>query len=80
MLLEQHPTMRIEVKGQVIAPHRFSLCWAGFELYKPMSAEQLAEGRFRREKKKETREARKFAEENPLWVWEEQAKEEERGR
>jgi hypothetical protein len=81
MLLEQHPTMRIEVRGQMVAPHRYSLCWAGCELYNPRSAEQLAAGRKGRQHAKEVREAKKFAEENPLWEWAERANgEEERGR
>ena len=28
MLDEPHPTMRIEVKGRMVAPGRYSLCWA----------------------------------------------------
>ena len=50
MLLESHPTMRIEVRGEKVAPHRFNLCWAGFEVYHPKSDEQLASLRVSREK------------------------------
>jgi hypothetical protein len=28
MLREPHPTQRIEVRGQMVAPHRYSLCWS----------------------------------------------------
>ncbi|SRR5579883_834065 len=49
MLNEKHPTMRIEVSGEMVAPHRYSLCWAPIETYKPKTALQLAEARARRQ-------------------------------
>src|ERR1019366_7436789 len=52
MLNESHPTLRIEVRGEKVAPHRYSLNWAGYELYVPKTAEQLASLRVSREKKK----------------------------
>lgn len=66
MLLEPHPTQTIEVKGQRVHPHRYSLCWAPYELYHPKSAEQLSALRVSRERGKEERADKKFAEENPL--------------
>ena len=57
MLMEPHPTRRIEVRGQVVAPGRYSLCWAGYDLYVPRSAEQLAAARDRREQNALEREA-----------------------
>lgn len=39
MLLEPHWARTIEVRGQAVHPHRYSLCWAGYELYRPKSAE-----------------------------------------
>src|SRR4051812_50218948 len=54
--LEPHPTMRIEVRGQLVPPHRYSLIWAGCEVYEPKSAEQLAQLRASRENAKKGRE------------------------
>jgi hypothetical protein len=64
MLLEPHPTQRIEVRGERVAPHRYSLCWAPVEVYRPRSAEDLAALRERREAKA----VDKAAEENPLFA------------
>ena len=64
MLLEPHPTIRIEVGGEMVAPHRYSLCWAGYDTYKPRSAEQLASDRQRREERKVER----AAHEQPLFA------------
>jgi hypothetical protein len=81
MLLEPHPTMRIEVKSQLVAPHRYSLCWAPIETYQPRTAEQLAALRVSRETRKAEREQQKFEEDYPLWAMiERQEKEEERER
>jgi len=66
MLLEPHPTRTIEVLGQLVHPHRFSLCWAPYDLYEPMSAEGLAKLRQSRERKRHERADAKFAEDNPL--------------
>lgn len=66
MLLEPHPTKTIEVRGQHVHPHRYSLCWAPFELYHPKTAEELAALRVSRERGREERADKKFAEENPL--------------
>jgi hypothetical protein len=68
MLLESHPTMRIEVKGQSVAPHRFNLCWTPLETYSPRSAEQLAAARAKRERNKSERAERKWAKDNPLFA------------
>lgn len=51
MLMEHHPTLRLEVRGRMVAPPRYSLCWAGYEVSSPKSAEQLALLRERREAK-----------------------------
>ena len=59
MLLEPHPTRTIEVRGQMVHPHRYSLCWAPFELYEPQTAEQLAAARVKREERAVEREAEK---------------------
>src|SRR5262249_54006620 len=48
MLLEPHPTRGFEHRGKFCRIHRYSLCWAGFELYHPKTAEQLAQARARR--------------------------------
>jgi len=85
MLLEPHPTQRIEVKGQMVAPHRYSLCWASIELYEPRTPEQLAKFRASREAGKERRKQERFAEENPLLAQagikpEDVARKEDKGR
>jgi hypothetical protein len=64
MLLEPHPTMTIEVRGQRVHPHRYDLCFAPYELYHPKTAEQLAALRETRERKKDE----KWAEEYPLFA------------
>jgi len=70
----------IEVRGQVVHPHRYSLCWAPYELYVPKTAEQLAALRESRERGKAEREERKFREENPLLAWADENAEPEVGR
>jgi hypothetical protein len=84
MLLEPHPTRTIKVGGQSVHPHRYSLCWAPFELYVPKTAEQLAALRAIREERKQERAEKRWAEENPLLKWAGYGKEdmspEEKGR
>ena len=59
MLLEPHPTRGFEHRGQWCRTHRYTLCWAPYELYNPKSAEQLAALRESRERKKAEREDKK---------------------
>jgi hypothetical protein len=66
MLLEPHPTRGFVQRGQWRRIHRFSLCWAPFDLYEPRSAEQLAALRQTRERKREELADTAFAAENPL--------------
>ena len=81
MLREHHPMMTLEVKGQIVHPERYSLCWAPIETYQPRSAGQLAAARVKREKKKAERAEKKYAEERPLFAMiERQEKEEGRDR
>lgn len=82
MLLEPHPTQTIEVRGEIVHPHRYSLCWAPIETYSPRSAEELAALRVSREAKKAEREEEAWRRENPLLAWAEKVKrgEEERER
>jgi hypothetical protein len=47
---EFHPTMTIEVKGEIVHPYRNSVCWAPIELYHPKSADLLARLRESRER------------------------------
>jgi hypothetical protein len=68
MLLEAHPTLRIEVKGHFVAPHRFNLCWAPLETYAPRTAEQLAATRVTRERNKAKTAEKKWAKDNPLFA------------
>jgi hypothetical protein len=80
MLQESHPTLRIEVKGEQVAPSRYSLCWAAIETYQPRSAEQLAAARIRRERNKAEREQKQFEQEYPLFAHLDKNEEEGRGR
>jgi hypothetical protein len=81
MLQEPHPSMRIDVRGQLVAPHRYSLCWAPIEKYTPRSADQLAAARVTRERNKAIKEQAKFERDFPLWAEiERHEKEEGRGR
>ena len=68
MLLERHPTMLIEVRGEKVHPLRYSLCWAPIETYQPRSAEQLAAARIRRERNKAEREQKKYERDYPLFA------------
>jgi hypothetical protein len=61
--------MRIEVRGQLVAPHRYSLCWAAIERYEPHTAEDLARLRESREQRKTQLEEKRWAEANPLLSW-----------
>jgi hypothetical protein len=80
LLLEPDPVRTIEVRGEQVHPHRYSLCWAPVELYEPKTAEQLAALRASRERGKAARAAKRWAEENPLLAWAEDARREEEGR
>lgn len=73
-LLELELTRTIEVRGEPVHPHRYSLCWAGYELYEPSSAERLAALRKSRERKRGERAEQRFREENPLLAWAESIK------
>jgi hypothetical protein len=68
LLLERHPTMTIEVRGEKVHPLRYSLCWAPIQTYQPRSAEQLAEARTRRQRKKAERDEPKYEREYPLFA------------
>ena len=68
MLHEPHPTHGFEHAGKWCRIHRHSLCWAPFDLYEPMTADQLAALRVGRERKRAEREDRKWAEREPLWA------------
>jgi len=69
MLLEPHPTRGFEHQGRFVHVHRYSLCWAGYELYQPKTAEELAALRAMRERRKAEQEEKAWAEENPLLAW-----------
>ncbi len=72
MLLEPDPERTIEVGGKRVHPHRYSLYWAGYDVYRPRSAEALASLRASRERAKQERAERKWAEENTLLAWREE--------
>jgi hypothetical protein len=83
MLLEPHPTRGFTHRGQWCPTHRYSLCWAPYELYEPKSAEGLAELRASRERKKAERADKRWAEAYPLLAQAEKAQQtppEEKGR
>src|ERR1700730_14549296 len=69
MLLEPHPTAGFTHNGQFVRTHRYSLCWAPFELYHPKTADQLAGQRATRERNKAERAEKKWQEDNPLLAW-----------
>jgi len=69
MLLAPDLERTIEIRGQRVHPHKYSLCFAPYELYVPKSADALAALRVSRERGKAEREERKFREENPLLGW-----------
>jgi hypothetical protein len=69
MLLEPDLNRTIEVRGQHVHPHRYSLCWSDFPLYTPKSAEALAALRVSRQRGKAERERRKSEQDNPLLAW-----------
>jgi hypothetical protein len=80
MLTEPDPVRGFEHGGKWCPYHRYSLCWAPYELYHPRSAEQLASLRASRERGKTEREEKEWAAENPLLAWaERQAQEEKEG-
>jgi hypothetical protein len=66
MLLEPHETAGFMHNGVFCRTHKFSLCWAPFDLYHPKTAEQLAELRVSREQKKAERELQRWIDDNPL--------------
>ncbi len=69
MLLEPDLSRTVEMGGKQVHLHRYSLCWAGYELYEPKSAEQLAALRVSRERGKAEREEQAWRAANPLLVW-----------
>jgi hypothetical protein len=69
MLFEPHPTQGFEHAGRWCPYHRYSLCWAGYELYHPKSAEELAALRIARERRRTEREEEAWAARNPLLAW-----------
>jgi hypothetical protein len=79
MLFEPHPTRGFERGGQFCRCHRYSLCWSGYELYRPRSAEQLASLRAGREHGRAERAAKKWAEDHPLLAWAEKERQTDGG-
>jgi hypothetical protein len=68
MLQEPDTSRTIEVKGQQVHPHRYSLCWAPSELYHPRSAEALAKTRQTREQNKAAKEEQQWRDSAPLFT------------
>ncbi len=68
MLLEPHTTRGFMHRGVFCPIHRYSLCFAPYELYQPKTAEQLAALRASRERKKAERENERWAVEYPLFA------------
>jgi hypothetical protein len=73
LLHEPHPTRAIEVRGGQVPCPRYSLCWSALERYEPRSAEQLAQLRASRERRRQERQDKQWAKENPLLAWAESA-------
>jgi hypothetical protein len=68
MLLEPHPARGFEHRGQFCPTHRYSLCFAPYAVYAPMTAAQLAALRATRERKRSEREDERWAEQYPLFA------------
>jgi len=66
LLTERHPTYGFEQDGRWIAFDRWCITWSALELYHPRSAEQLAEARVNRERKRAERELQKWRTDHPL--------------
>jgi hypothetical protein len=77
MLLEPHPTRTITVRDQHVHPYRYSLCWSAFERYEPRTAEQLAQLRANRERRRQERQQLRWVEENPLLAWAERGRQDD---
>lgn len=77
LLQQKHPTRTVEVRGQQVPVAHYELCWSALVLYHPKTAQELAERRATRERRKQEREDLRFAEENPLLAWAERAKQED---
>lgn len=69
LLDEKHPTRTVEVRGRQVPVDKYELCWSALELYYPRTAEELAQTRAIRERRKEERRDQRWAEENPLLAW-----------
>jgi hypothetical protein len=68
MLLEPHPTRGFQHQGKWCAIHRYSLCFAPYELYRPKSAQELAALRASRERLRAERERKRWEDEHPLFA------------
>ena len=73
LLEEKHPKRTVEVRGKQVPVGRYELCWSALERYEPRSAEQLAQRRATRQRLRQERDERRWAEENPLLAWAEKA-------
>src|SRR5262249_14602944 len=73
LLRERHATRTVEVRGQQVPVGKYELCWSALERYEPRSAEQLAQLRATRERRRQERQDRRWADENPLLAWAERA-------
>lgn len=68
MLLETHPTRGFVHQGKFHHVHRYSLCFAPYELYDPKTVEQLVALRASRERKREHREDERWTAQYPLFA------------
>ena len=73
LLSTKHPTRTVEVRGRQMAVDKYELCWSALEQYHPKTATELAQARATRERNKEARRDKHWAEENPLLAWAERA-------
>jgi hypothetical protein len=78
LLHEPRPTLTIEVRGRHVPASRYELCWSALERYEPCSAEQLARRRATRQRRRQERQDRQWAEENPLLAWTARASQQDR--
>jgi hypothetical protein len=73
LLREKHPTRTVEVRGQKMPADKYELCWSALERYEPRSAEQLAQLRATRDRRRQERQDERWAAENPLLAWAEKS-------
>ena len=66
LLTEKHPVRQFSFKGQLIPAPRWEVIWSALEVYSPKDAATLAALRVSRERGREIRADKKWADDHPL--------------